>query len=460
MSTFEVQRAGFYRYVALALITLILTLSTGDRATLSVAGPSMSKDLDLDPIAMGWLFSSFAWAYVIGHIPAGWVVDKFGVKYSMLGGLIIWSVATALQGSVGWFSSAFTATLALRFILGIFEAPIGPGSGRVLAAWFPSTERGVAGSIFNSAQYISLVIFTPLMGWLDHQFGWEHIFWVMGGFGLIMAILWIVFFSLPAQHASVSSAELAYIENGGGLTDLNLPNDVKANISRTDALPTGYAISQIFKSRMLVGIFIAQYGINSITWFFVSWFPSYLVKGLGFSILQAGFVAALPAVCGFIGGVSSGFVSDGLLRKTGNLSLARKLPITIGLLMSALMIGCNYTKSEYLVIGLMCAAFFGKGFGSLGWTVCADTAPKQAIGLTGGVFNAIGNSAGIVTPLVIGYILARTGSFEGALLFVGLHGLIAVFSYWVIVGKLQRIEIAPPASAHPSISTIGREVRS
>jgi nitrate/nitrite transporter NarK len=94
-----------------------------------------------------------------------------------------------------------------------------------------------------------------------------------------------------------------------------------------------------------------------------------------------------------------------------------------------------------LITVLMSAAFFGKGFGSLGWTVVADTAPKEVVGVTGGVFNAIGNTAGIVTPVAIGYILAATGSFNGALVYVGLHGLLAVLCYWVIVGPIERLVI-------------------
>jgi ACS family glucarate transporter-like MFS transporter len=200
-------------------------------------------------------------------------------------------------------------------------------------------------------------------------------------------------------------------------------------------------IVSLFKSRMLVGILIAQYCITSITWFFVSWFPSYLVKGRGFTILEAGFIAAIPAICGCIGGVSTGFVSDYLLKRTGSLTIARKVPITIGLVRGAAMIGCNYVESSTMVVALMSAAFFRKGFGSLGWTVVADMAPKEIIGVTGGVFNAIGNTAGIVTPIVIGYILAGTGSFNGALVFVGVHGIVAVLSYWLIVGRIERMDL-------------------
>jgi len=425
------------RYFILSLITIVLAFSTGDRATLSIAGSGMSKELGLDSVQMGWLFSSFAWAYVLAHVPAGWLVDRLGVKRTVFFGLVLWSLCTMFMGAAGWFVAVFAVLLVLRFLLGTFEAPVGPASGRVIAAWFPSTERGMAGAIFNSAQYVSLALFTPLMGWLDHMFGWEHVFSVMGGLGLLLALFWWRFYAAPAEHPHVTQEELAFIRQGGGLTDLgsHVPDNHSTNESPG-------RIVDLFKSRMLCGIFLAQYCISAITWFFVSWFPTYLVHDRGMTILTAGFVASIPAICGCIGGVSTGFVTDSLFKRTGSLTLARKLPITIGLLLTTAMIACNFVTSDWLVIALMSLAFFGKGFGSLGWTVVADTAPRQMIGRTGGVFNAIGNIAGITTPVIIGYILESTGSFHWALVFVGLHGMVAVFSYWVIVGRIGRFEIA------------------
>lgn len=435
-------KAGYHRFTTLALITIVLALSTGDRATLSVAGPHMSKDLGLDAVRMGWLFSSFAWAYVLSQVPAGWLVDKIGAKAAITAGLLLWSATTVLMGAVHWFSFAFAALLVLRFLLGAMESPVGPASGRVIAAWFPSSERGVAGAIFNSAQYLSLVVFTPLMGWLDHQFGWNHIFTVMGGLGILLALVWMRNYFAPDAHPRVSRAELDYIEAGGALVHLGGKRNAAA------AKPSLADLGQLFRSRMLVGIFIAQYCITSITWFFVSWFPSYLVNGRGFSILQAGFVAAVPAICGFLGGVSTGFVSDALLRRTGSLTLARKLPITVGLLLSASMIACNYVDTDWMVIALMSVAFFGKGFGSLGWTVVADTAPARIVGSTGGVFNAVGNVAGIVTPITIGYIVAESHSFNGALVYVGAHGLVAILCYWLVVGRIERMELPAARTAN------------
>jgi len=440
------------RYLILALITIVLAFSTGDRATLSVAGSGMSKELGLTPVQMGWLFSSFAWAYVLAHIPAGWLVDKLGAKRTVLGGLLLWSACTMFMGAAGWFASAFAALLVLRFLLGTFEAPVGPASGRVIAAWFPSQERGVAGAIFNSAQYLSLALFTPLMGWLDHQFGWEHVFSVMGALGLLLALLWWRTYQVPSEHPKLTAEELELMRSGGALVDLPArgaepSDDAKTPADGDGSAPAAPNLLDLFRSRMLSGIFLAQYCITAITWFFVSWFPTYLVKERGMSILTAGFVASLPAIAGCVGGVLTGFVSDWLLKRTQSLTIARKVPITIGLLLTSVMIGCNYVDTDWIVVALMSLAFFGKGFGSLGWTVVADTAPKSMIGLTGGVFNAIGNTAGITTPVVIGYILATTGSFHQALVFVGLHGVVAVASYWLLVGRIERFEPQRPAPA-------------
>ncbi|EPJ5577610.1 MFS transporter [Citrobacter farmeri] len=427
------------RYYILFMITLVLTLATGDRATLSVAGPEMQKELGITAVEIGYLFSAFSWAYVISMTPAGWVADKIGSKRAMFLGILLWSVMTVLMGLVSYITFVVPALLILRFLLGVCESPVGPSAGRIIAAWFPSQERGVAGAIFNSAQYASLAIFTPLMAWLCHAFGWDHVFIVMGAIGIVIAFCWSKFFHVPMKHPGINSEEMEYLKEGGALVELDTVTSVKDERKRAGL----QEIAQLFKSRMLIGIFIGQYCISAITWFFMTWFPIYLVKERGMSILQAGFMASVPAICGLVGGILSGFFSDWLLRKTNNLSLARKVPITIGLTMSASMILCNYVGSEALVMFLMSAAFFGKGFGSLGWAVVADTAPKEIIGTTGGLFNSLGNVAGIITPVVIGYILQETNSFANALVFVGTHGIIAVCSYWFIVGKIERLKIAP-----------------
>lgn len=193
----------------------------------------------------------------------------------------------------------------------------------------------------------------------------------------------------------------------------------------------------------MIGIYIGQYCINALTYFFITWFPVYLVQARGMSILKAGMVASVPAICGFLGGVLGGIISDWLMRRTNNLTFSRKAPIVIGMLLSMSMIACNYVDTEWMVVGIMAFAFFGKGLGALGWAVMADTAPKEISGLSGGLFNMFGNVSGIVTPIAIGYIIGTTGSFNGALIYVGIHALLAVVSYVFIVGKIERIQLRP-----------------
>jgi ACS family glucarate transporter-like MFS transporter len=139
--------------------------------------------------------------------------------------------------------------------------------------------------------------------------------------------------------------------------------------------------------------------------------------------------------------VLGGVISDAILRKTNSLTLARKIPIVGGMLLSMTIIACNYVEGQALVIGFMALAFFGKGIGALGWAVVSDTSPKEAGGVSGGLFNTFGNLSSITTPIIIGYILAATGSFNGALVFVGANALVAAFAYLVIVGKIERVKL-------------------
>jgi ACS family glucarate transporter-like MFS transporter len=270
-----------------------------------------------------------------------------------------------------------------------------------------------------------------------HAFHWQSVFVVMGVLGLVVAAVLAVMVRSPTEHPRINRAELDYIEAGGGLMRL------EEERSRERGAFAWTAVRQVLTSRMLLGIYLGQYGINVLTYFFVTWFPIYLMQQRGMSILQAGVVAAVPALCGFAGGLLGGIVSDALLKRTGSLDLARKGPLLVGMLLAALIILCNYVQAQWLVVALMAVAFFGKGVASLGWAVIADASPKELAGVTSGIFNACGNAAGIVTPIVIGYIVKSTGSFDGALLFVGAHCLLTIAAYFVLVGRIHRMELRP-----------------
>jgi ACS family glucarate transporter-like MFS transporter len=430
------------RWKIIALLFFVTTINYADRATFSIAAPSASQDLGLSPVAVGYILSAFAWAYVLGQVPGGALLDRFGSKRVYTLAISIWSIFTLLQGFTGFLVglTAATALFTLRFCVGLAESPSFPGNARIVASWFPGSERGTASAIFNSAQYFSLVAFAPLMGWLAHSFDWPWVFIVMGGFGIVAAAIFARYVHSPSKHPQINQAELDYIEGGGGLVRLD---DNSTTADRAQSTFTWHNVKQLLTSRMMVGVYLGQYCINVLTYFFATWFPIYLVKERGLNIMEAGFAAAAPALCGFVGGVLGGYLSDLLLKKTGSLTIARKTPLLVGMILASSIILCVYIEQEWLVVATMAVAFFGKGIASLGWAVVSDTAPKNVAGLTGGIFNTFGNIAGIVTPIVIGYIVAGTDSFDGALIFVGAHCLLTIIAYFVIVGKIERLEIAP-----------------
>ncbi|MDK1009015.1 MFS transporter [Cronobacter sakazakii] len=270
---------------------------------------------------------------------------------------------------------------------------------------------------------------------LTFAWGWQHVFTVMGIIGFILTVIWVRYVHNPSEHPLISQQELKYITDGGAIIDM----DTKSAAKKSSG---GWAsVKQMLTNRMLMGVLLGQYFINSITWFFLTWFPIYLVQQRGMSILNVGFIASIPAICGFAGGILGGVCSDWLLKKGMSITAARKIPIVFGMLLATSLILCNYIESHVVVVSLMALAFFGKGFGALGWTVVSDVAPKEAAGMCGGLFNAFGNVASIVTPLVIGYLVKEMHSFNSALIFVGASAIAAMLCYLLVVGKISRMEL-------------------
>jgi ACS family glucarate transporter-like MFS transporter len=433
------------RWTILAILFIVTTINYADRASISIAGPEIRKALGLSPVEMGFVFSAFAWSYVAAQLPGGWLLDRFGSKITYFFSIFLWSLFTLLTGGVGFLAggAAVVALFALRFVVGAAEAPSFPGNSRITSAWFPTHERGLASALFNSAQYFATVLFAPIMGWLVHSFGWQSVFVVMGGLGIAMAFVWLKVIHGPKDHPSVSAGELKYIEEGGALVDL----DGAQRSTQPPAVDTLACVKELLGNRMLLGVYIGQYCINTLTYFFLTWFPVYLVQERHMTILKAGFVASLPAIAGFLGGVVGGTISDRLAKAGFSLSMSRKVPIVAGMLLSMSMIACNYIEGDMFVVAVMALAFFGKGVGALGWAVVADTSPKEAGGLSGALFNTFGNIAGITTPIVIGYIVQGTGSFAGALVFVGANAAVTIFSYVFIVGEIKRVKLVKSLTA-------------
>lgn len=436
-----IARRTHVRYLIISMLFVASSFSYGDRVALAMAGTAMERELTLDPVKLGLLLSGFSWAYVIGQLPAGGLLDRFGSKRVYGISIVLWTICAFLTGFAGYVipAMAFTTIFVLRLISGLAQSPVFPGNARIVAAWFPTAERGTASAIFNGAQYFALVMFAPLFGWLVHNHGWRTCFWFMGVFGFVLAFAWWKTIHSVKAHPLIATAEVELIEKGGGLVNLDGPT-----AARPSNPITWPSIRQLLRQRMLIGIYLGQFCINTLTYFFITWFPIYLVQARHMSILRGGFAVALPALCGSVGGVLGGVSSDSLLRRGHSLTFSRKAPIIAGMLLSITMVACNFTTAQAAVLVLMSVAFFGKGFGALGWTVIADASPRELIGLNGGIFNLFGNMAGITTPIIIGLLVKKTGSFRDALIFVSATALLAIFSYLVIVKEIERIEIRVP----------------
>ena len=434
----QFDRQTHVRYLIITILFVVSCFSFADRSALSQAVTAMPKDFNLNAQRMSYLLFAFGWAYALGQLPSGGLLDRFGSKRVYGIAIIGWSVCAFLIAFAGYpvAGAAFTVIFILRVLSGLFQSPVFPGNGRIVASWFPASERGSVSAIFNSAQYFALPIFAPIFGWLIHGYGWRSCFWFMGALGALLTVVWYTNIFGVKEHPRISQAEIETIERGGGLVNTDSAAGVKKNTL------TWATVKMLLSYRMLVGVYIGQYCITTLTVFFSTWFPIYLSQGRHMSALKVGFAAAVPGLCGGFGGILGGIVSDKLLARGCSLTFSRKLPIMAGMALSMAIIACNFAASQSIMLLLMSVSFFGKGIGALGWTVISDTSPKGMVGMNGALFNLFGNTAGITTPLIIGYILGKTNSFNGALVYVGIIAFCAILSYGAIVGEIKRLDFS------------------
>ncbi|MFM0686117.1 MFS transporter [Paraburkholderia strydomiana] len=432
-TTASTARRSKARYQILGLLAVGTMINYLDRTVLGIAAPQLTKELGINAAMMGLLFSVFSWSYVASQIPGGLFLDRFGSKLTYFLSMTFWSLCTLAQGLVHGIAGLFV----FRLGLGVSEAPCFPTNSRVVATWFPQSERAMATGTYTVGEYIGLAFFSPFLFMLMGAFGWRSLFYVVGGVGIVFGVIWWLMYREPRDHPSANQAELDYIEAGGGLTHRHKDSGAAAAPAKG-----GFewrTIGRLLKHRQLTGICLGQFAGNSTLVFFLTWFPTYLATERHMGWLKIGFFAIMPFIAASIGVMFGGLFSDWLLRRGKSANVARKLPIIAGLLLASTIILANYVESNVAVIAILSVAFFAQGMAALGWTLVSDIAPEGLLGVTGGIFNFAANLAGIVTPLVVGFIVAATGSFVGALVFIGVIALIGALSYIFIVGDIKRI---------------------
>jgi MFS transporter, ACS family, D-galactonate transporter len=415
------------RYLIAGMLFVSVVINYLDRANLSVAAPQLARDLGFDDAQKGYILAAFGWTYAALQVPGGWLVDKIPPRILYPVAIALWSLATIGLGFVG----SVAGLIGLRLLVGALEAPSYPINSRVVTTWFPEGERATAVGFYTSGQFVGLAFLSPVLYALQQAFGWQMVFLVTGGVGVLWAAVWYACYREPTECRAANAAEIALIREGGGFVDLAATQKTRPGFRWSD-------LATVVSHRKLWGLYLGQFCLTSTLWFFLTWFPTYLVDFRGMDFIKAGILGSVPFLAAFAGVNCSGILSDRLVRAGWSLGMARKLPIITGLLISSSIIGANYVESPALVILFLSLAFFGNGLASITWSLVSAIAPERLLGLTGGMFNFVGNLASVSVPIVIGY-LVKGGDFAPAITYIAVTAIAGAVCYGLVVGKVERI---------------------
>ncbi|HEY0790134.1 MAG TPA: MFS transporter [Chthoniobacterales bacterium] len=418
------------RWTMIFLCFLANAINFIDRANLAIAAPTIRTDLKLDAAVMGVVLSAFFWTYAGLQMPAGWFIDKVGVRVSLALAVGWWSLFTMSTG----LARGIGQLMGARFLLGAGEAAAIPSFAKVAFNWFPRKERGLACSIFDSGSRVGSALSLPLVAWLIVTLGWRGSFVVTGLIGLIWALVWWFIYRDPEHYRSIApeAVDALLAERG---TPLN--TNPETRVSWLD----------LFRYRTVWGMMIGLFCLNFTIYFYITWFPSYLLQARGFSLASLGTLGMLPALLAIPAGWLGGFTSDSLMRRGWGATAARKTCLVSGMLASSSISLSAFVESTGACLALLSLAYAGLSFaGANVWTLPGEVAPApKYVASLGGIQNFAGNLAGIVTSTFTGVMLTVTkGSFVVPLAVAGGLCVVGSLAYLFVVGKIEPLPALPP----------------
>ena len=381
------------RHLMVFVLCLMYFVAYVDRVNIAVAAPLMRRDLGLTPIELGFIFSAFAYPYAAMQIAGGWAADRFGPRFVLTALSLLWATATILTG-LAW---GVGSLLAFRVLVGVGEGAAFPAATRAFTWWLPVRERGFAQGITHSFARLGGAVTPPIVLAIVAGYGWRTSFIVLGAASIGWTALWVASFrDTPDDHPWVSDAELAAIREGG-------------LSPRATREPTPWL--QIVRRMWLVTVVDFCYGWS--LWVFLTWLPSYLSEARGFALERMALVTMLPLLAGVVSDTLGGVVSDAIYRRTGNLRLARRALLVVGLGGAfAFIVPAVVTGSALGAVCLLAAAFFFLELtNAVLWTLPLDIAGEHA-GTAGGMMNLGFGVAGMISPVVFGVLIQRTGRYE------------------------------------------------
>ncbi|MFC3106779.1 MFS transporter [Undibacterium arcticum] len=413
------------RHLILGLMCLMYFIAYIDRVNISIIAPMLKQEMGFTPTQLGLVFSAFAYPYAAMQILGGWFADKYGPRL-VLGILsTIWAIATILCG----FSWGLWSLIMFRILLGIGEGGAFPAATRSFTYWMPATERGFAQGITHSFARLGGAVTPPIVLVIVAAYGWRESFIILGAISLVWTSFFVFLYrNTPLEHKWVKPAEMKEI-------GVNSAEMKKAAAGKTPW-------KEMIKRMWLVTFVDFCYGWS--LWVFLTWLPSYLKDARGFDMKQLALFTALPLLAGVVGDTLGGILSDYIYKKTGNLKLARRTLLVVGLGGAlAFIMPAIYTETPVTAVALLAASFFFLELtNAVLWSLPLDIAGKFA-GTAGGMMNTGFGVAGMVSPVAFGYLIQTTGSYEVPFLIsAGLLGVAAICSLWI--DPTNKLKEAPP----------------
>jgi MFS family permease len=400
----------------LMMLFLIGTLSYVDRGTLAVANPLIRRDLGLSIAEMGVLLSAFLWPYAFGLLLAGPVVDRVRPHRMLAAALIVWSIAQASAG----FVLTYTHFLLARAALGIGEAPMAPSFARVTKDWYHEHDQARAVGVWNSSSSfgtaISPLLLTPIM----LAFDWRWMFILMGGVGIIFAIVWyIVYRDLNA--AKLHADDHRYLHGDGPAAQ--------------EAPAHALGWRRLFGFKATWGLILGFFGNVYVGWMFTAWMPGYLELERHMSISKTGLVASIPFFIGVVGSNVGGWLCD-QLNIGGMTAIGSRKLLAVGgtVIMSIATFVAALASSNVVAVGAISVAmFFVLCSGTGAWALSGACAPRSYAASMGGIMDFGGFIGGALAPTVTGFVVQASGSFTPALIVAATVGLASAAAYWALV---------------------------
>jgi ACS family glucarate transporter-like MFS transporter len=401
-----------------------------DRANLSIAMPKIVDEFHISATLEGLILGAFFWTYALFQLPAGHFIDKLGARVMYTFAVVWWSVFTALTA----VSTGFASLFGFRLGLGVGESAAYPANAKVVSKWFPKRERALATSIYDSGARFGSAVALPIVAFIIAGLGWRASFVITGAIGVIWAIGWAVWYRDPRRKARLRETELRYIEEGGARADSESSSEAAASGSRL-------RWRDLFRYRTVWGMMIGFFCLNFVIYFFITWFPTYLLEVHKYDLkLKGAIMAGLPLL---FGGWFGGWVSDRIYDRTGDLNKARKICLVSGMLFSSVIALAVIVPSAGMALFLLSVSYASLTFAAASiWSLPADVSPTEhQVASLGGIQNFASNLAGVGSPFFIGALYDATGSFVIPLVVVGGIALVGAAAYAIIIKRVEPLAV-------------------